>query len=325
MKKILVDCDLTFGVPQHPMDDGLAILYLLGEPDVEIVGITCTFGNADIGTTFEATKKMMEEIGRPDIPVFAGAMPSGLEYRRNGQRYEVTEVSGPGEGGHRSRISDAARFMADEARRLDGELQILALGAQTNLAGAWEEDQDFFDHLTGVTCMGCITEPLILNGTVLGELNFSVDPEAGYTVLTKGRNVTLLTGNHCLPSYTKHETYEERLLGSGRPIGRYIYESTSDWFREKVLRFGLDGFYNWDEAAAARICGKPFFSDQMFCFTPSVEDLGMGFIGGAPSEASSGVHSGASSENAVCINTPVIADPEGLEDSYFRNWLGLEI
>lgn len=313
MKKILVDCDLTFGVPQHPMDDGLAILYLLGEPDVEIVGITCTFGNADIGTTFEATKKMMRDIGRSDIPVFAGAMPAGLEYRRSGQRYEVTEIEAPDGEGNRSRISDAALFMAEEARRLDGELLILALGAQTNLAGAWESDHDFFDHLAGVTCMGCITEPLILNGTVLGELNFSVDPEAGYTVLTKGRNVTLLTGNHCLPSYTKHETYESRLLGSGRPVGKYIYDRTSDWFREKVLRFGLDGFYNWDEAAAARICGKPYFSDQKLCFTPSVEDLRRGFIGGT------------SSGNEVCINTPVITDPEGLEDSYFQNWMCLDM
>ena len=149
MKKILVDCDLTFGVPQHPMDDGLAILYLLGEPDVEIVGITCTFGNADIGTTFEATKKMMRDIGRSDIPVFGGAMPTGLDYRRSGQRYEVAEIEAPDGEGNRSRISDAALFMAEEARRLDGELLILALGAQTNLAGAWESDHDFFDHLRG--------------------------------------------------------------------------------------------------------------------------------------------------------------------------------
>ena len=96
-------------------------------------------------------------------------------------------------------------------------------------------------------------------------------------------------------------------------MGKYIYDRTSDWFREKVLRFGLDGFYNWDEAAAARICGKQYFSDQKLCFTPSVEDLRRGFIGGT------------SSGNEVCINTPVITDPEGLEDSYFQNWLCLDM
>ena len=45
MKKIILDCDNTMGVIDCDVDDGLALLYLLGCPDVNLLGITCTYGN----------------------------------------------------------------------------------------------------------------------------------------------------------------------------------------------------------------------------------------------------------------------------------------
>ena len=46
MKSILFDCDSTLGIPGKPMDDALALLYLLGRPqEAQVLGITCTFGN----------------------------------------------------------------------------------------------------------------------------------------------------------------------------------------------------------------------------------------------------------------------------------------
>ena len=50
MKKIIFDCDSTVGLDKKPMDDALALLYLLGRPDeAGILGITCT--NSSKGTT----------------------------------------------------------------------------------------------------------------------------------------------------------------------------------------------------------------------------------------------------------------------------------
>ena len=46
MKRIIFDCDSTVGLPGKPMDDVLALLYLLGNPhSCEVLGITCTFAN----------------------------------------------------------------------------------------------------------------------------------------------------------------------------------------------------------------------------------------------------------------------------------------
>ena len=37
MKKIVYDCDLTLGVPGCDVDDGLALMYLLGCPEAELL------------------------------------------------------------------------------------------------------------------------------------------------------------------------------------------------------------------------------------------------------------------------------------------------
>lgn len=44
MRKIIHDCDCTFGINGCDVDDGLALLYLLGDPEAEVLGVTTTMG-----------------------------------------------------------------------------------------------------------------------------------------------------------------------------------------------------------------------------------------------------------------------------------------
>ena len=62
MKKIIFDCDNTFGVNNCDVDDGLALLYLLGRKEANLIGITSCYGNSTIETTFSNTKRMLKEI-----------------------------------------------------------------------------------------------------------------------------------------------------------------------------------------------------------------------------------------------------------------------
>ena len=45
MRKIIHDCDCTFGINGCDVDDGLALLYLLGDGQAEVLGVTTTYGN----------------------------------------------------------------------------------------------------------------------------------------------------------------------------------------------------------------------------------------------------------------------------------------
>ena len=64
MHKIIYDCDNTMGIKERDVDDGLTLLYLLGREDVELLGITTTYGNSTIDAVYENTINMMTELGR---------------------------------------------------------------------------------------------------------------------------------------------------------------------------------------------------------------------------------------------------------------------
>ena len=61
--------------------------------------------------------------------------------------------------------------------------------------------------------MGGITKPLVFKKKIMDELNFSCDPHASCNVLKYGKNVSVITGNHCLKVlFTKEEYKKNNLL-----------------------------------------------------------------------------------------------------------------
>src|SRR5262249_34564732 len=64
--KILLDCD-----PGH--DDAIALLLALASPEVDLVGVTTVHGNQTLEKTTVNALKLLEFVGRTDVPVAAGA------------------------------------------------------------------------------------------------------------------------------------------------------------------------------------------------------------------------------------------------------------
>ena len=77
MKKIIFDCDNTFGVKDCDVDDGLALMYLLGNREAQLLGITSTYGNSSLDVVQAVNLRMLEELGRRDIPVKRGGGKRG--------------------------------------------------------------------------------------------------------------------------------------------------------------------------------------------------------------------------------------------------------
>ena len=63
---ILIDCD-----PGH--DDAMALLLALASPEVELLGVTTVHGNQTLDKTTANAIRVLEFVGRPDVPVAAGA------------------------------------------------------------------------------------------------------------------------------------------------------------------------------------------------------------------------------------------------------------
>ena len=64
-RKVIIDCD-------PGIDDALALMLAIASPELEILGITVVCGNVPAETGAKNALKVLEWMGRPDIPVYLG-------------------------------------------------------------------------------------------------------------------------------------------------------------------------------------------------------------------------------------------------------------
>lgn len=119
MIPVIFDCDNTMGLNGKDVDDGLALLYLLGSKNIELKAITTTFGNSTIENVHPNTERVLKALNRPNIPLYKGA-------------------SSP-----KNRYSEAAQALVDMVNNQPNEITILATGSTSNLMGAYEIDPYF--------------------------------------------------------------------------------------------------------------------------------------------------------------------------------------
>ncbi|MER7014091.1 nucleoside hydrolase [Saccharopolyspora sp. NPDC000359] len=184
---LIVDCDTG-------IDDALALLYLLGDPGVRIGAVTTVFGNTDPETAALNTLRVLELVGRSDIPVAIGA-----SHGWRGTRHLAPDVHGAdGLGGTNLPAPEAApstepaaELIVRMARQDPGAVHLLAVGPLTNLAAALQLEPELPRLVKHVTIMGgALRHPG--NVTPAAEANISNDPEAARIVLRAGWPVTLV-------------------------------------------------------------------------------------------------------------------------------------
>ncbi len=290
MKQIIFDCDSTAGLPGKPMDDALALLYLLGRPqDVKILGITCTFANGTAREVFSSTSQLLREIGRTDIPLLPGA-DRGEDPR-----------------------SEAARFIAEMVHAHPGEITLVAIGSLTNIYGAYLLDNSIFKKTKALVLMGGYTAPVFYHTRHLEELNFSVSPQAAAQVLNHGERISILTGNNTLePSYLPKAEFIETLRTT--PSGRYIAKKCGYRFDDKQARDGDAASYCWDVVAAVYLLHPELFEDHpTHCFITE-NTMHSGWLGITQPAA-----------DTCLLNLPTVRDPAAYRAEMYQGWLCVDL
>lgn len=288
MKHIIFDCDSTVGLPGKPMDDALALLYLLGRPEeAEILGITCTFGNGTVPEVYGSTTRLLQEIGRTDIPLLGGA-DRGEDPR-----------------------SAAARFIVDTVNARPGEISLVGLGSLTNFYGAYLLDDAFFDKVKEIVLMGGYTGPVIYHGISLDELNFSQNPAAAACVLSRGRNISILTGNNTLePSYLPRAEFLERVHPDS-----FIAKKCGYRFDDQGNRYGSPISYCWDVVATVYLLHPELFTDVPTSCAIKEHALTAGWL--APNQEDC-------RDNRI-INLPVVSDAAAYRREMFSGWQNFQM
>jgi inosine-uridine nucleoside N-ribohydrolase len=246
---IICDCDNTMGVPGKPVDDGQTLLYLLGRPDIELLGVTTSFGNGTIDEVYGATTRLLRSAGRPDIPVLRGAS-------RRGQLG-----------------TEAARFLAETVAMRPGAISLLAIGPQGNLRAAADLDPGFFGNLAQIACMGGYLGRLDVPGWEhIGEVNLSADPEAAFAALHAPCPYTLMNAQTCLQAPFGQPELER--MQSGDPA---FYAMLRD-FLLFCANLGMPTEYLWDLLPAVYLSHPDLFDINNVWVRSSAGDLAAGAI-----------------------------------------------
>ncbi|KAE8391343.1 Uridine nucleosidase 1 [Aspergillus alliaceus] len=193
-----LDCD-----PGH--DDAFAILLAVHHPSLDLLGITTVHGNASLENTTNNATRILEAIGRPDIPVYPGhskpfCRPAIHAPNIHGDSgIDGTELLPKAT---RPPVTDKNPILAMRDALLaqpKGTPWVVATGTLTNVALLFATFPEVAEHIQGLSIMGGGVgggftdapmsrldgeESRIGNVTPLAEFNIYCDPEASQSIFS---------------------------------------------------------------------------------------------------------------------------------------------
>jgi inosine-uridine nucleoside N-ribohydrolase len=241
--KILLDCD-----PGH--DDAIALLLALASPEVELIGVTTVHGNQTLEKTTVNALKLLEFIGRTDVPVAAGAeRPIRREAFVAEYVHGESGMDGPTlppptttpVGEH------AVDFIARTVLESSEPVTLVPTGPLTNIGLFLARHPAAAARVERIVLMGgAIGEG---NVTPAAEFNIWCDPEAADRVFSSGLDVTMIGLDVTHQAIFGPEP-TARLRDAGR-VGAMVAELLEFYGRFHKASYGWDGSPIHDAVAMA--------------------------------------------------------------------------
>lgn len=251
--KVIYDCDNTMGINYRDIDDGLTLLYLYKNPNVDLLGVSLTFGNDILDKVIESTRVLVSKFNI-DVPVYFG----------NKNEENFLENS-------------AAKYIVEETKKYPNEVTILATGSLKNIADAYLLDNKVVERIKNIVIMGGITEPLIINGKVMNELNLSVSHNSSFKVLSNVKSPVILTGNTCLESKLFLDEVKS-IISSFKGYSVELYEECKQWIEYHSQDYNIDYIIIWDLLTAVYVTNPEIFEDEEHQVEINREYLEFGYM-----------------------------------------------
>ena len=188
MRRIIIDTDMG-------IDDLMAIAFMLYFPEVNIEAITTVYGVVEVGLSSKNALKILEALGKKDIPVYQGVgKPLVRSSFKNGRF-----VHGDNGLGNVSLLEPtqtvmskhAVDFIIDEVMKKPNKIEILALGPITNIALALSLKPEIAKKIKKIVFMGgAFLSPG--NVSPMASSNVFKDPESLKVVLDSGVSFTFV-------------------------------------------------------------------------------------------------------------------------------------
>lgn len=260
-RKVIIDQDAA-GPGGTDMQ---AILALVNSPETQVLGITVLTGDAWRDEEVAHTLRLLEIIGRTDIPVVPGAVFPLVNSKEYTARWETLYgkviYQGAWNYGHRNKVhgpweippmeegvpktkastEDAAHFLVRMVRQYPHEVTIYAAGPMTDLALAIALDPQFAELTKELIVMGGSINPHTddpeFSLTPRREFNFWMDPEASRAVFHARWPRVVLTTVDISVKTRMEKSLIAQVAKSPAPGAQYVAKYA-------------EANYLWDELAA---------------------------------------------------------------------------
>ena len=297
MRKVIYDCDNTMGIKNRDIDDGLALIYLLEEKSIDLLGVTCTYGNDNVDIVFNQTKELAKDIGEKNLKIFKGNKSNTINSKyevdisdkKNGcnSEYEVDAFDKKKETIYEGESkllpleykSDASSFIVDMVNKYPNEVSIIATGSMRNIYDAYNLDNELFSKVDEIILMGGTTSPLLFGEKEMKELNFTVFPQGIRTILENNEKTAILTGNNCMEvEFTrKHLNEIEKLIvDTSYEKYKFVLDKIESWMNDFKEEYNYDAIILWDLLAAVYFVERELFIEEKLSINIDYEKLQKG-------------------------------------------------
>jgi pyrimidine-specific ribonucleoside hydrolase len=262
---VILDCD-----PGH--DDALAITLALARPELEVLGITTVAGNAPLAATTRNALRVLALLGRPDVPVAAGAdQPLVRPLETAPEVHGTSGLDGADlpEPVGEARPEGALEFMRATLAATPAPVTLIPTGPLTNVALLLRTYPALAAKVAHVCLMGGAMRAG--NWTPAAEFNIWVDPEAARIVFRSGLPITM-----CGLDVTHKALFGppeiERMAAIGTPAARVFADLLRFFTRFHVERYGTADTPIHDAVAVAHVALPGLVATRRFHVDVAVGD-----------------------------------------------------
>ena len=288
-RKIIIDQDAAgpAGTDQQSM------LLLIQSPQTEVLGITVVTGDQWLHEEVAHTLRMLEIIGRSDIPVVPGAEYPLVRRQKETELWEQEFGSFPWLGAWTPKFyhapdqlgampegkpttkpsdEDAAHFLVRMVHKFPNQITIYEGGPMTNLALANAIDPEFASLAKELVFMGASFHPRTddpeFATTPTHEFNLWFDPEAAHAVLLAPWKKIVCTPVDISVKTRMTNELIDRIKTSDTPVARYL---------AKYSRLRGNYNYLWDELTAAAWLDPTIITRKEMLYIDMDLDRGAGY------------------------------------------------
>ena len=267
--------DLDTGI-----DDAIALSIAAKDESINLLGVTCTYGNVTVDESAYNTLALLSLLDRSDVPVYKGrdrALLSSSPYFPHEAGRKIHGPKGSGditlkESKRSIEKINALDYLASLMMKRD-DFTIITTGPMTNLASVLSSYPTLSSWKGKVIFMG---GALTVRGNVnhFAEANIFKDPEAAKIVVESGLDVTMI-GLDVTERTRLYRTNAEKWKERGSEIGETL-GSMLDYYIDNTL--GMDETYVHDPSAVIVSLHPEYYSFLPLPLTVETEGLDRGRV-----------------------------------------------